>query len=52
VFDYIDGGAEDELTLEANTEAYRNSRFHPRVLRDMSEVDIATTLLGKPLASR
>jgi L-lactate dehydrogenase (cytochrome) len=49
VFDYIDGGAEDEITLEANTGAYRNARFHPRVLRDMSEVDIATTLLGKPL---
>ena len=49
VFDYIDGGAEDELTLEANTGAYRNARFRPRVLRDVSEVDIATTLLGKPL---
>ena len=49
VFDYIDGGAEDEITLEANTGAYRNARFRPRVLRDVSEVDIATTLLGKPL---
>ena len=50
VFDYIDGGAEDELTLAANVDAYRRFRFVPRVLRDMGEVDISGTLLGKPLA--
>lgn len=50
VFDYIDGGAEDELTLAANTDAYRNVTFAPRVLRDMGEVDVSSTLLGKPLA--
>lgn len=49
VFDYIDGGAEDELTLRANTRAYRELTFSPRVLRDVSEVDTSSTLLGKPL---
>jgi len=50
VFDYIDGGAEDELTLAANAAAYRHLTFSPRVLRDVSEVDISSTLLGRPIA--
>lgn len=49
VFDYIDGGAEDEITMRFNTQAYRNVTFKPRVLRDMSEVDTTSTLLGKPI---
>jgi L-lactate dehydrogenase (cytochrome) len=50
VFDYIDGGAEDEITMRANAVAYQRVTFRPRVLRDMSEVDISSTLLGKPLS--
>ena len=50
VFDYIDGGAEDELTLAANSEAYRRVTFRPRVLRDVGEVDTSSTLLGQPLS--
>ena len=49
VFDYIDGGAEDEITLTANTQAFRRIEFRPRVLRDVSAVDPSTTLLGRPL---
>lgn len=49
VFDYVDGGAEDELTLTANVDAYRRLTFAPRVLRDVGDVDISGTLLGKPL---
>ena len=49
VFDYIDGGAEDELALRSNSEAYRRMTFRPRVLRDVSEVDTSSSLLGKPL---
>ncbi len=47
VFDYIDGAAEDERTVVANTEAYRRRTFKPRVLRDVSQVDPSTTLLGR-----
>jgi L-lactate dehydrogenase (cytochrome) len=47
VFDYIDGAAEDERTVLANTEAYRRRTFRPRVLRDVSAVDPSTTLLGR-----
>lgn len=50
VFDYIDGGAEDELTMRANSEAYRRLTFAPRVLRDMSEADTSSMLLGKALS--
>lgn len=46
VFDYIDGGAEDERTLAANQEAYARTTFVPRVLRGISEVDVSTTVLG------
>jgi L-lactate dehydrogenase (cytochrome) len=50
VFDYIDGGAEDERTLAANQAAFANVTFRPRVLRAVAKVDTATTLLGRPLA--
>ncbi len=49
VFDYVDGGAEDEVTLTANTDAFRRIQFRPRVLRDVGTVDPSTTLLGRPL---
>ncbi|HKA82929.1 MAG TPA: alpha-hydroxy acid oxidase [Acidimicrobiales bacterium] len=49
VFDYIDGGAEDERTLAANSAAFAAVTFRPRVLRDVGEVDPTTTLLGRPL---
>ena len=50
VFDYIDGGAEDEITLRNNVDAYRNVSFKPRVLRDMTHVDTSTSLFGHRLA--
>ncbi|NQZ99996.1 MAG: alpha-hydroxy-acid oxidizing protein [Myxococcales bacterium] len=49
VFDYIDGGAEDELTLERNTAGFRALEFRPRVLRDVSDIDPSATVLGKKL---
>ena len=49
VFDYIDGGAEDELTLGRNVAAFRDLEFRPRVLADVGKVDPSTTLLGRPL---
>jgi L-lactate dehydrogenase (cytochrome) len=49
VFDYIDGGAEDERTMAANAAAFAAVTFRPRVLREVGEVDTSTTLLGRPL---
>jgi (S)-mandelate dehydrogenase len=48
VFDFIDGGAEDELTLRANREAFGKVRLQRRVLVDVSKVDTGTTILGVP----
>ena len=50
VFDFYDGGAEDELTLRDNRAAFERIRLRPRVLRDVATVDTATTVLGKPVA--
>ncbi len=49
VFDYIDGGAEDERTLAENAAAYARIEFRPRVLRGVGAVDPSTTLLGREL---
>ncbi|NIR35413.1 MAG: alpha-hydroxy-acid oxidizing protein, partial [Actinobacteria bacterium] len=48
VFDYIDGGAEDEVSLARNEQAYRNLGFRPRILRDVSRIDTSCTVLGRP----
>ena len=49
VFDYIDGAAEDEVTYRRNESAFNRWEFVPSVLRDVSEIDTTTTLLGRPL---
>ena len=49
VFDYIDGAAEDERSLARNSAVFDDVLFRPRVLRDMSDVDTSTTLLGKKI---
>ncbi len=47
VFDYIDGGAEDELTLAGNQKAFRDIGLRPRVLCGLTGVDTAGTILGR-----
>ena len=47
VFDFFDGGAEDELTLAANRAAFTDLRLLPRVLVDVEQVDTGTTILGQ-----
>ena len=48
--DYISGGAEDESTVRANVAAWKQLEFGPHVLRDVSTVSTATTVLGWPVA--
>jgi L-lactate dehydrogenase (cytochrome) len=50
VFDYIDGAAEDERTASANVDAFVQTGFRPRVLRGITEIDVAGSILGKPVA--
>ena len=49
VYDFIDGGAEDELTLRDNRQAFERIRVMPRVLNDVSAPRIDGELLGLPV---
>jgi isopentenyl diphosphate isomerase/L-lactate dehydrogenase-like FMN-dependent dehydrogenase len=51
VFEFIDGGAEDELTLADNRAAFERRRIVPRVLVDVSNPELTTSLLGKPASA-
>lgn len=51
VFDYTDGGAGDELSLQRSRDAYARVEFRTRVLQDVSAVDTTTTILGRPAAA-
>src|SRR5439155_16538955 len=50
VFDYIDGGAEDELTLRANCKAFEAVTFRPRCAVAASACNLGTTVLGTSLS--
>ncbi|KAM6601740.1 hypothetical protein CsatA_021349 [Cannabis sativa] len=50
-FDFYNGGAEDEYTLKQNMEAFQRIRLWPRVLVDVSRIDMSTTLLGYKIAA-
>ena len=47
VYDYVDGGANEEISLARSRDAFSRIKFRPRVLRDVKEVDLSTTILGK-----
>src|SRR5262245_17852302 len=51
VFDYTDGAAGDEISLRRSRAAYSRVEFIPQVLRDVSSVDISTTILGRRSAA-
>lgn len=46
VFDYVDGAAEQEISLRRAREAFARVEFRPRVLRDVSEVDSTRVVVG------
>jgi L-lactate dehydrogenase (cytochrome) len=50
VFDYLDGGAEGELTLEANCRAFRDVLFRPRGAVAVGDCDIKTRVLSHELS--
>ncbi len=49
LFHYIDGGADDEVTLRRNTEAFNTVGLIPNVLADLSSMDLSTTVLGQKI---
>ena len=50
LFHYIDGGANDERTLQNNVDDLARIALKQRVLRDMSNLDLSTSLFGEPLS--
>lgn len=50
LFDYIDGGANDEVSMAGNEAALRRLRLRQRVMRDVSSIDMSTQLLGESMA--
>ena len=51
VFDYIDGGADDEVTLARNVSRFRDIELIWEALKDVDKIDTSTTLMGAPSAS-
>src|ERR1700751_465107 len=50
VFDYLDGGAEDEITLRENCRAFQDVTFRPRHAVAFPQIDLRTRVLGCDLA--
>lgn len=49
-FDYTDGSAESETSLERARQAFRDIEFIPSILRDVSNVDLSCEVLGETFA--
>jgi len=49
IFHYIDGGADDEITLKRNTDSFNKCDLIPNVLTGASEIDLSTTVLGQKI---
>jgi 4-hydroxymandelate oxidase len=49
-WDFLAGGAEDEITLADNVAAFRRRRLLPRVLVDVASTDLRRTVLGREMA--
>jgi L-lactate dehydrogenase (cytochrome) len=50
IFDYIDGGADDEVTYRRNTASFERCDLLPDVLRGVATVDLSVTVMGQKLA--
>ncbi|KAL0857589.1 hypothetical protein Bca101_062743 [Brassica carinata] len=50
-YDFYSGGAEDQHTLKENAEAFTRIMFRPRVLVDVSKIDMSTRILGFPISA-
>ena len=49
IFNDIDGGADDEVTIRRNTAAYDKVDLVPNVLRGGNDVDLSVTVMGQKL---
>ena len=49
IFHYIDGGADDEVTLKRNTDSFNRCDLIPNVLTGANDIDLSTTVLGQKI---
>ena len=49
IFHYIDGGSDDESTLNRNTDSFNDYDLVPNVLAGVSNIDMSTTVLGEKI---
>src|ERR671925_168463 len=49
-YDYVAGGATDEISVDRNRRAFASWALRPRVLRDVSKLDLSTTVLGTKIS--
>ena len=49
IFHYIDGGADDEITLKRNTDSFNKCDLIPNVLTGVSDIDLTTSVLGQKI---
>ncbi|PCI48704.1 MAG: alpha-hydroxy-acid oxidizing enzyme [Alphaproteobacteria bacterium] len=47
IFDYLDGGSDDEVTLRRNQDSFSKIQLMPRVLRNVENIDLSTMVLGQ-----
>ena len=50
IFHYIDGGADDEVTLNRNTDAFNDCDLVPNILNSVGEPDLSTTVFGRKIS--
>ena len=50
IFDYIDGGADDEVTHRRNTASFERCDLVPNILRGVASVDLSVTVMNQRLA--
>ncbi|MCW3063397.1 MAG: alpha-hydroxy-acid oxidizing protein [Solirubrobacterales bacterium] len=51
IYDFVEGGAEDEVTVRRNRAAFGEIGLEPEYLRDVARRDVSTTILGTEVAS-
>lgn len=51
VYDFVSGGAADEITVRRNRDKYRDILVQAKILQDLSGLDCSTTLLGERMAT-
>ena len=50
LFNYIDGGADDESNVRGNIHAFDSTRLVPEYLIDVTDIDLSTSVLGRDLS--